>query len=82
MVHLFPSCWFGAEIKCTVHACCSVQITHKLGDQQSRQQALRDYCPNIYTVFKGDEEEIEKQSRRLVKGDLVSESIFHFVSIL
>ena len=22
--------------------------------QQSRQQALRDYCPNIYTVFKGD----------------------------
>ena len=54
MVHLFPSCWSGAEIKCTVHACCSAQITHKLGDQQSRQQALRDYCPNIYTVFKGD----------------------------
>ena len=23
-------------------------------DQQSRQQALRDYCPNIYTVLKGD----------------------------
>ena len=23
-------------------------------DQQSIQQALRDHCPNIYTVLKGD----------------------------
>jgi flap endonuclease-1 len=30
-------------------------------------------------MFEGDEEEIEKQSRRLFKGGLISESIFHFV---
>ena len=40
---------------------------------------LKAYCPNIYTVFKGDEEEIEKQSRRLVKGGLILESIFNSI---
>ena len=41
-VHLIPS-WQ------VFSACCSVQMAHK-PVQESRQQMLRAYCPNIYTV--------------------------------
>ena len=44
----FLPSWSGAEIKCTVHVTQTVYKLVKLA-QQSRQ-ALRAYCPNIYTV--------------------------------
>ena len=45
MLRLFP-----------VVYCASVALAKFKLDQQSRQQALRAYCPDIYTVTKGQEE--------------------------
>ena len=52
-------------------------------DQQSRQQALRDYCPNIYTVLKGDSlmsektwDEMHSEPTTAVIMELYSESYF------
>ena len=43
--------WSGAEMKCTVHVDLPKRPINcfKL-DQQKRQQVLRAYCTNIYTV--------------------------------
>ena len=54
VVHLFIRFlhgWSGAEIKCTVHIVLpKLPINQFKLDQQSRQQALRAYCPNICTT--------------------------------
>ena len=39
--------WSRHQVHCL---CCPGQTPHKL-DQQSRQQELRAYCPNIYNVL-------------------------------
>ena len=40
------------EIECTLHFALTKQPTNQLKPvQQSRQQALRAYCPNIHTVW-------------------------------
>ena len=48
----FLPCWFGAEIKITLKVPSPKRPTNKFQlDQQSRQQALRAYWSNIYTVL-------------------------------
>ena len=43
-------------MKCTVHVALPKQFTNQLKPvQQSRQQLLRAYCPNMYTVQAADE---------------------------
>ena len=54
----------------------AAEIQKRMDKRISAKEALD------IAIFEGDEEEIEKQSRRLVKGGLILESIFHFVSIL
>ena len=52
MVHSLPS-WSVIEIKCTFHVTLpKCPINKSELDQQSRQQPLRAYCPNVYTVPK------------------------------
>ena len=48
-VCLIPSCLVWSEIKCKVHVTLR-PINQFKPVQQSRQQALRAYCPHIYTV--------------------------------
>ena len=54
MVHSNPSelVWGQNQM---YGACCFAQSAHKLvkPPMQSRQQVLRAYCPNIYTVGRG-----------------------------
>ena len=46
--------WCGAEIKCTVHLALPKRPINQFKlDRQNRQQALRAYCSNIYTVTLG-----------------------------
>ena len=50
---VFHTVWLGRnQVYCS---CCSAKTAHKLvlTGLASRQQALRAYCPNIYTVSKG-----------------------------
>ena len=50
---VFHTVWLGRnQVYCS---CCSAKTAHKLvlTGLASRQQALRDHCPNIYTVSKG-----------------------------
>ena len=43
--------WSGAEIKCTIHLAMPKRPINQFEmNQQSRQLALRAFCPNIYTV--------------------------------
>ena len=50
LIHLIPSWLFLAEIKCTVHIALSKWLAYWFQPVwQSRQQALKAYCPNIYT---------------------------------
>ena len=58
--HLFSgtfvsfSGWSRAEIKCTVHVALPKRSINQFKlDKQSRQQALRAYCPNVYTMSCG-----------------------------
>ena len=54
--------------------CCSAQSTHK-PVQQSRQQTLRAYCPDMYTVpnmaIKGDDKD-----PTLAPADAVPENMY------
>ena len=57
VVHLFHS-WLVWGRNKVYWSCYFAQTAHKLVyttyiNQQSRQQALRAYCSNIYTVFQG-----------------------------
>ena len=52
LVHLLPSWLVLAEIKCTLYVTLTKRpITQFKPDQQSRQQALRAYCPNISILW-------------------------------
>ena len=54
LVHLISSWLVWTEIEFTVHvALPKLPISQFKPVQQSRQQALRAYCPNIYTVTPG-----------------------------
>ena len=53
----------------------AAEIQKRMDKRISAKEALD------IAIFEGDEEEIEKQSRRLVKGGLISESSFHFVQV-
>ena len=54
LVHLIPTCFVWAEIECMVHvAPPKWPIKQFKPVQQSRQQALKVYCPKIYTVTPG-----------------------------
>ena len=67
--------WSGAEIKCTVHVALPKRpINRQVWWQQSRQKALRAYCPNIDTVSKS-------QRRRGKVFSPLSVMISHFVQI-
>ena len=51
VVHSIPSWQFLTEIKCTWHVALSKWAIDQFKPvQQSRQQALKAYCPNIYCV--------------------------------
>ena len=51
LVHLIPSFLVWEEIKFMVHVAMAQRPMNQLKPvQQSRQQALISYCPNIYTV--------------------------------
>ena len=51
LVHLIPSQLVWAEIKCMLHVDLSKWPMKQLKPvQQSRQQALKVYCSNIYTI--------------------------------
>ena len=57
--------WSGVEIKCTVYVALSKQPLNQFKlDQKSRQQALRAYCPNIYTVPGSDVDKIIDENNR------------------
>ena len=46
--------WSGAEIKCTIHLAMPKRPINQFEmNQQSRQLALRAFCPNIFTVIEG-----------------------------
>ena len=49
VVHSFSSWLVWGKIKCTVHVAL-IKTAHK---RHSKEQALRAYCPNIYTVPDG-----------------------------
>ena len=52
LVHLIPSWLVWAEIECTMHlALLKRPINQFKPVLQSRQQALRAYCPNIYCAL-------------------------------
>ena len=54
LVHLIPYWLFWAEVKCMLHVVLPKRPINEFKlDQQSRQQALKAYCPNIYTVVGG-----------------------------
>ena len=49
-IQILPG-WSGAKIDCTVHVALPKRPTNQFDlVQQSRQHALRAYCPNLYTV--------------------------------
>ena len=51
MVHSIPTWLDWAEIECAVYVPLPKWSINQFKPvQQSRQQALRAYCPNIYTV--------------------------------
>ena len=48
----FLPCWSGANIKRTLHVARQKRPINQFKlDQQSRQQGLRAYCPNIYLLW-------------------------------
>ena len=64
----FLPCWFGAEIKITLQVALPKQPTNKFQlDQQSRQQALRAYCPNINTVCIGEDYLLKRKNLERAK---------------
>ena len=70
IVHLIPSLLVLVEINCTLWVVLPKQpINQSKPVEQGSQQALRAYCPNLYTVFKQErtreylklEEDLENQ---------------------
>ena len=55
--------------------CCSAQTAHKL-HQQSRKQALRAYCPNVYTVLHTSRWNVLTQNTHDIVLDLLFSSSF------
>ena len=86
--HLIPSWLVWSKIKLIVHvALPKRRIKQFKPVQQSRQQALWAYCPNIYTVIKGDQwlvaiwntPMIQFQPTKLIRistGKLLAESFY------
>ena len=53
-IHLIPSYWAEIERTCTVHVALPKRHINQFDPvKQSRLQALRAYCPNIYTMPQG-----------------------------
>ena len=56
LVHSIPSQLVWAEIECLVNYPLPKQPLHWFKPvQQRKKQALRAYCPNVYTVIQGTE---------------------------
>jgi hypothetical protein len=77
---LIPSWLVWAEIECTVHVSLLKRPTKPFKPvQQSVQQVLRAYCPNIYTVVKVLEKDTSMSSalESFIKEIIINVKLVH-----